>query len=113
MKNKPSIGVRKYLDEALGLGLFMFSACFFGALLEYHGLPFSQAIPSDLLRRFIVGLAMGLTALYIFTSGFGKQSGAYINPAVTLIRCRLGDIKPKDALFYSLFLPILDAFSGS
>ncbi|RWY51224.1 MIP/aquaporin family protein [Mucilaginibacter gilvus] len=103
MGNKPGIEIRKYMDEAIGLGLFMASACFFGALMEYHGLPFSQAIPSPLLRRFLVGLAMGLTALYIFTSRFGKQSGAYINPAVTLIHYRLGDIKIIDVVLYTVF----------
>ncbi len=46
---------------------------------------------------------MGLTALYIFTSRFGKQSGAYINPAITIIRYVLKDINAKDGLFYILF----------
>lgn len=95
--------LRKYLDEALGLGLFMFSAGFFDALVEYPGLPIRHAIASALLRRFLVGLAMGLTALYIFTSRFGKQSGAYINPAVTIIRYQLGDINKTDGFFYIVF----------
>jgi aquaporin Z len=94
---------RKYIDEAIGLGLFMVSACFFDALIEYHGLSFRHAISSALLRRFLIGLAMGLTALYIFTSRFGKQSGAYINPAVTIVRYRLGDIEKLDALLYITF----------
>jgi aquaporin Z len=95
--------LRKYIDEARGLGLFMISAAFFDALFQYPGLPLRHLIASALLRRFLVGLAMGLTALYIFTSKFGKQSGAYINPAVTLIRYRLGDIGFTDAIFYTLF----------
>ena len=95
--------LRKYIDEALGLGIFMISASFFDALVEYPGLPFRHIIASALLRRFLVGLAMGLTAMYIFTSRFGKQSGAYINPAVTIVRYRLGDINKTDALFYTIF----------
>ena len=94
---------RKYIDEAIGLGLFMVSACFFDALIEYKGLPFRHQLTSALLRRFLVGLAMGLTALYIFTSRFGKRSGAYINPAVTIVRYRLGDIEKFDALLYITF----------
>jgi aquaporin Z len=94
---------RKYIDEAVGLGIFMVSACFFDALVECKGLPFRTALTSALLRRFLIGLAMGLTALYIFTSRFGRQSGAYINPAVTLIRYRLGDIGAIDAVLYVLF----------
>jgi aquaporin Z len=99
----PKISIEKYRDEALGLGLFMISAGFFDALVQYPGLPFRHLISSSLLRRFLVGLAMGLTALYIFTSKFGKQSGAYINPAVTIVRYRLGDIRLRDAFFYILF----------
>ncbi len=46
---------------------------------------------------------MGLTALGIFTSSWGKKSGAYINPAVTIIRYRLKEIGFIDMLFYILF----------
>jgi aquaporin Z len=81
----------------------MMSAGFFDAVVDYPGLPFRHMIPSDLLRRFLVGLTMGLTALYIFTSKFGIKSGAYINPAVTLVRYRLGDIDRTDAFFYTIF----------
>jgi aquaporin Z len=95
--------LQKYADEAFGLGLFMVSASFFDALVQYPGLPFRHLIASAILRRFLVGLAMGLTALYIFTSKFGKQSGAYINPAVTLVRYRLGDINLIDAIGYTIF----------
>jgi len=94
---------RKYVDEALGLGLFMVSAGFFDALVYYPGLPFSHIITSGILKRFLVGLAMGLTALYIFKSRFGMQSGAYINPAVTLVRYLLGDINKTDSIFYVIF----------
>jgi aquaporin Z len=97
------LSVRKYFDEALGLGIFMFSAGFFDALIDHPGLPIRQHISSALLRRFLIGLSMGLTALYIFTSRFGRQSGAYINPAVTLVRYRLGQINKMDSFFYTLF----------
>lgn len=94
---------RKYIDEAIGLAIFMFSAGFFDAVFEYPGLPFRHQLDSALLRRFLVGLSMGLTALFIFTSRFGKQSGAYINPAITIIRYVLKDINGKDGVFYILF----------
>jgi aquaporin Z len=103
MKKNWTKELKKYVDEARGLGLFMISAAFFDALLQYPGLLLRHVIASALLRRFLVGLAMGLTALYIFTSKFGKQSGAYINPAVTLIRYRLGDIGFTDAVGYTVF----------
>ena len=95
--------LRKYCDEALGLGIFMFSAAFFDALINYPGLPIRALIDSDLLRRFLVGLFMGATALFIFTSAFGKKSGAYINPAVTLVRYTRHDINLRDGFFYIIF----------
>ena len=103
MKKTGKAELQKYVDEARGLGLFMISAGFFDALIQYPGLPFRHMIASALLRRFLVGVAMGLTALYIFTSKFGKQSGAYINPGVTLVRYRLGDIGFNDAIGYTVF----------
>jgi aquaporin Z len=103
MKKNWTKEVKKYVDEARGLGLFMISAAFFDALFQYPGLPLRHLIASALLRRFLVGLAMGLTALYIFTSKFGKQSGAYINPAVTLVRYLLGNIGFTDAVGYTAF----------
>ena len=103
MEKNWKIELRKYIDEGLGLGLFMISASLFDAVIEYPGLPVRHIITSALLRRFLVGLAMGLTALYIFTSRFGIQSGAYINPAVTVVRYRLGDINKTDSFFYTVF----------
>jgi aquaporin Z len=92
----------EYLMEAAGLGVFMVSACVFGALLEHPASPFRQAIDSGLVRRGLMGIAMGLTAVGIIYSPWGKQSGAHINPSVTLTFFRLGKVEPWDALFYVL-----------
>jgi aquaporin Z len=90
----------EYLMEAAGLGIFMISAGIFGTILEYPGSPVRQAIADPLLRRGVMGIAMGLTAIGIIYSPWGKQSGAHINPSVTLTFFRLGKVKPWDAMFY-------------
>lgn len=92
----------EYLIEAWGLGTFMVSAGVFATLLEASGSPVREAIDSALLRRLLMGVAMGLTAIAIIYSRWGKQSGAHINPAVTLAFLRLGKIRPIDAGFYVL-----------
>ena len=92
-----------YCYEALGLGIFMFSAGFFDVIIDHPGLPIRQHISSALLRRFLIGLSMGLTALFILNSSFGKRSGAFINPAVTIVQYSLGKISTKNAIFYCLF----------
>ena len=90
----------EYLMEAAGLGLFMISAGVFATLLWYPGSPAAQAVPDGLLRRALMGLAMGLTAILIIYSPWGQRSGAHINPAVTLTFWRLGKVATWDALFY-------------
>jgi len=90
----------EYLMEAAGLGIFMISACGFGVLLEYPNSPVHQAIPDAFVRRMLMGLAMGLTAVGLIYSPWGKQSGAHLNPSVTLTFFRLGKVARYDAIFY-------------
>jgi aquaporin Z len=90
----------EYLLEATELGIFMISAGVFTALFEYPGSPVRQAIGDDFLRRTLIGLAMGLTAIGLIYSPLGKRSGAHMNPAVTLTFLRLGKVEPWDALYY-------------
>ena len=65
----------EYLMEAGLLGAFMVSACVFGALYEFPHSPVRQAIGSQFLRRMLMGTSMGLTAIAIIYSPWGKQSG--------------------------------------
>ena len=92
----------EYLMEAAELGIFMISACGFGVLLEHPASPVQQALPNPLMRRVLMGLAMGLTAISIVYSPWGKQSGAHFNPSVTLTFWRLGKIRGVDAIFYMI-----------
>lgn len=92
----------EYLMEAGGLGLFMISACVFTTLLEHPASPVREWLGSPFLRRTIVGVAMGLTAIGLIYSPWGKQSGAHLNPSVTVTFLRLGKVARTDALFYVL-----------
>ncbi|MFN0084721.1 MAG: MIP/aquaporin family protein [Blastocatellia bacterium] len=92
----------EYLMEAMELGIFMISACMVGVLLDYPGSPARQALPDPLARRVLGGLAMGLTAIIIIYSPWGKRSGAHFNPSVTLTFWRLGKVGGADAFFYMI-----------
>jgi aquaporin Z len=94
----------EYLSEGGCLGVFMISACVFAVLLEHPSSPLHQTLEDfAVLRRAFMGLAMGLTAIGIIHSPWGRQSGAHMNPAVTLTFLALGKVKAWDAVFYILF----------
>lgn len=90
----------EYLMEGSLLGLFMVSACFFTVLLQHPSSLVRQAIPSPMVRRVLTGIAMGLTAIALIYSPWGKQSGAHFNPSTTFTFLRLGKIDAWDAVFY-------------
>jgi aquaporin Z len=90
----------EYLCEAALLGIFMISASAFTILLEHPASPLVSTFPDSFLRRMLIGIAMGLTALGLILSPMGKRSGAHFNPAVTLTFWRLGKVQSRDALFY-------------
>ena len=90
----------EYLIEGALLGLFMVSATLVTALFEYPDSPIHCALPSSSIRRALVGLAMGLTAVSLIYSPWGQQSGAHMNPATTLTFLLLGKVRPWDATFY-------------
>jgi aquaporin Z len=90
----------EYLIEAWALGTFMVAAGVFATLLGSPASPAYAAVPNPTLRTALIGIAMGLTAICLIHSQWGKRSGAHMNPAVTLTFLRLGKVRPWDALFY-------------
>jgi aquaporin Z len=93
----------EYLMEAAELALFLVVAGIMSVLFESPYSPVHQAIPNGTLRRILVGLVMGCTAIAITYSPWGKQSGAHMNPAVTIAFYRAGKVHPWDAFLYIVF----------
>lgn len=89
-----------YLIEAWALGMFMLSAALFVILIEHPNLPVRGLIENPFHRRLLTGLAMGITAIVLIYSNWGKRSGAHMNPAVTLTFLQLDRIRPEDATWY-------------
>lgn len=96
---------RRFVEYALdgaALGIFMLSAMFFATLLEHPASPARAALPDPGLRRGLMGLAMGSTAVALIYSPWGKRSGAHLNPATTLAFWRLGKVPGADFLGYTI-----------
>ena len=91
---------REYLIEAGAIGTFMMSAATFAAVLFHPSSPATTAIHNEVLRRSLMGLAMGVTAASIIYSPWGQRSGAHMNPAVTLTFYRLGNVARPDLIVY-------------
>jgi aquaporin Z len=93
----------EYLMEAAALGIFMISAGVFTVVFEYPGSWVHHTIADPNIRRALIGVAMGSTAIGLIYSPWGRRSGAHMNPAVTITFLRLGKMPLWDALFYILF----------
>jgi aquaporin Z len=97
----------EYLIEGWALGIFMISAGVIATLFEFPGSPLHGLIGDPPLRRILIGTAMGLTAIALIYSPWGRRSGAHMNPAVTLAFWSLGKTAGPDAMFY-----VLTQFAG-
>ncbi|TGD81823.1 MIP/aquaporin family protein [Hymenobacter wooponensis] len=94
---------RHYLAEAMGIAFFVTCGGLLTMLLEHPASPVRQALQTnDSARHWLMGLGMGLVIVAIVYSPWGKQSGAHINPAVTLAFWQLGKIRTPDAVWYVL-----------
>jgi len=90
----------EYLIEAACLAVFMISANLFAAAIFHPSSAVAHRVSDPLAGRFLMGLAMGGTAVALIFSPWGKRSGAHMNPSTTLTFYRLGRVEPWDAVFY-------------
>ncbi len=101
----------EYLMEAGEAGIYLFSACSTATLLWHPASPIQRYLPSDAVRRLLMGMAMGATVVTIALTPWGKQSGAHFNPALTFTFYRLRKVALWDAVFYCI-AQLLGAVGG-
>jgi aquaporin Z len=101
----------EYLIEAALLALFMISACSFSVLLFHPASPLATLPLADIPHRALMGMAMGGTAIALIRSRWGQQSGAHLNPAVTLTFLSLGRLHRPHAIGY-IVAQALGAIAG-
>jgi aquaporin Z len=90
----------EYLIEAALLGCFMLAACAYAVLIDHPASAVRRVVGDPLERRMLFGVLMGLTAVTIIYSPWGRRSGAQINPSWTLTTLRLGRTSPRVAALY-------------
>lgn len=90
----------EYLMEAGEMSLYLFFTCCFATILQYPASPVSHFVASGIVRRALMGVAVGATVVAIIVSPWGKQSGGHFNPAMTVAFYRLGKVARWDASFY-------------
>jgi aquaporin Z len=91
---------RTYLAEFAGTALLVGVGLSVVILDFGQGSPVVQLIPSAGLRRLITGFLFGSTGALIALSPIGKESGAHINPVVTLAFWLMGKLPGVHAVGY-------------
>lgn len=82
------------------MGVLVTAACSFAMLLFHPDSRVPEVVRNVVVRRLMIGVAMGSTAILLVYSPWGKQSGAHFNPAVTLTYFRLQRVPGPDAAWY-------------
>lgn len=77
-----------------------------------RGSPVAEMLPDAGLRRLLTGFLFGTTGGLIAVSPVGRESGAHINPVVTLGFALMGKMRPAIAAWYAA-AQLLGAVAGS
>jgi len=75
---------RLFFAELIGTALLVLVGLSLVIFMSGTGTPMARLIPSEGLRRLITGFFFGTTGALIAISPVGKESGAHINPVVSM-----------------------------
>jgi aquaporin Z len=98
--NDQSFPWRKFFAEMIGTALLLMVGLSIVILMFGSGSPLAEWIPNIKLRQAITGFLFGGTGALIAISTLGKESGAHINPAVTMSFWLFRKIDSRTALIY-------------
>lgn len=93
----------EYFIEAGLLGMFMVSACATVVSVHHPASPIAARLRNEHVKRLVIGLAMGITAIALIYSPLGARSGAHMNPSVTIAFLLLNKISLLDGVMYIAF----------
>jgi aquaporin Z len=87
-----------FVSELIGAALPVLVGLSLVILRFGTGTPMARLIPGEGIRRMITGFLFGTTGALIALSPVGMQSGAHINPVVTLAFRLMGKIDLRTTL---------------
>jgi aquaporin Z len=90
------------LSELVGTALLVLFGLSLVILMFGAGSPVARIVPGEGARRLITGFLFGTTGALIALSPVGKESGAHINPVVTLGFWLLGKLNLPTVVGYVL-----------
>jgi aquaporin Z len=91
---------RIFFSELVGTALLVLGGLSVVIGMFGSGSPMALVLPSEGLRRLITGFLFGATGALIVVSPVGKESGAHINPIVSLGFRLMGKIEMKLMVIY-------------
>jgi aquaporin Z len=91
-----------FLSELIGTAALLLGGLSLVILIFGAGNPIERIVPNVLLRQIMSGFLFGCVGALIALSPVGKESGAHINPAVTLGFWLMQKLDSKTALGYVL-----------
>jgi len=89
-----------FSSELVGTALLVLVGLSLVILMFGAGSPMARVVPSEGTRRLITGFLFGTTGALIALSPVGKESGAHINPVVTLGFRLMGKLDVPTTLGY-------------
>jgi len=93
---------RLFLSELIGTGLLLLSGLSLVIFMFGAHSPIAWVILNEGTRRRITGFVFGMFGALISLSPVGKESGAHINPCVTLGFYLVGKLDARTAVVYVL-----------
>ena len=100
-----------FLAELIGTALLVLVGLSLVILMFGAGSPVVRVVPDEGLRQLITGFLFGTTGALIALSPVGRESGAHINPVVTLGFWLMGKLDSRIALSY-VVAQLVGAMSG-
>ena len=99
-RNGPRVPWQPLVAEFVGTALLVLIGLSLVILMFGDGSPLVNLVPSEGVRLVITGFLFGTTGALIALSPIGKESGAHINPVVTLGFWLMGKLDSRVALAY-------------